>query len=455
MNDLSQLFRANIRDEKLFQPEDLLLLAVSGGVDSIVLCELCRQSGFDFIMVHCNFQLRGEESNRDEQFVQSLAQRYKVRLFTKRFDTSAYVSQNNVSVQVAARELRYRWFEELATRLHAETGRQVYIVTAHHRDDNVETVLMNFFKGTGIAGMRGMLPKTGKVVRPLLFAPKQALVEFARKQELSFVEDSSNASDKYSRNYLRHRIIPAIEEAYPAARENMMANNIDRFREIELLYIQAVAVHKKKLLEERNGEVFIPVLKLSKVIPLKTVVFEIIKAYTFTAKQTKDVVALLDAETGKFILSPTHRILRHRNRLIISPLQSAGSQMILIGEGETEVIFEGGKLSIAKQEVSGEKAELPVSAAVACLDLKLIEFPMILRKWKPGDYFYPLGMQKKKKLARFFIDQKMSLLEKESVWVIEMNKKIVWVVNKRIDDRFKVTSRTKAMLRIGLEAAEV
>ncbi|HRQ50706.1 MAG TPA: tRNA lysidine(34) synthetase TilS, partial [Agriterribacter sp.] len=349
MNDLTLLFRKNIQNEKLFQPNSLLLLAVSGGVDSAVLCELCYLAGYPFVIAHCNFRLRGEESNRDEQFVRSLAQRYKARLFTRHFDTNAYVLQNNVSVQVAARELRYQWFEELAVHLHAETAHPVYIVTAHHADDNVETVLMNFFKGTGVAGLRGMLPKTGKLIRPLLFAGKQDIIAFAKASALDFVEDSSNASDKYTRNYIRHRVIPAIQEIYPAVRENINAN-IDRFRDIELLYAQAVAAHKKKLLEEKDGEVSIPVLPLSRVVPLKTMVFEIIKPYGFTAKQTRDVIALLDAATGKFILSPTHRILRHRNRLIISPLQPAGSQMILIEEGTTEVAFEGGKFHITTRE---------------------------------------------------------------------------------------------------------
>lgn len=454
MDDLLQLFKRNAEKEKLFHSKDILLLAVSGGVDSVVLCELCQQSGFNFMIAHCNFRLRGEESNRDERFVQSLAQRYGVRLFTRHFDTNTYVLKNKVSVQVAARELRYKWFDELATHLHAETGNPVYITTAHHGDDNIETVLMSFFKGTGIAGMRGMLQKTGKIIRPLLFAGKEEIIAFAKAQALDFVEDSSNASDKYSRNYVRHRIIPAIEEIYPSVRENMMAN-IDRFREIELLYTQAISAHKKKLLEERNGGLSVSVLQLSRAVPLKTVVFEIIKPYGFTAKQTKDAVALLEAGTGKFILSPTHRMLRHRNRLIISPLQADGAQMILIEEGETEVAFGGGKLRIITREINGDKTELPVSAAMACLDLKRIEFPLILRKWKAGDYFYPLGMQKKKKLARFFIDQKMSLPEKESVWVIEMNKKIVWVVNRRIDDRFKITASTRTMLRISLEAAEI
>ncbi|MCO5240658.1 MAG: tRNA lysidine(34) synthetase TilS [Chitinophagaceae bacterium] len=454
MQDLLLLFQEYIRKERLFPSNNQLLLAVSGGADSVVLCELFHLSGYQFAIAHCNFQLRGEESIRDEQFVYSLAERYRSRLFSKRFETESYVSQKKVSVQVAARELRYRWFDELATHLHAETGCPVYVATAHHGDDNIETVLMNFFKGTGVGGMRGILPKIGMIIRPLLFTGKQDILAFAKEQALEFVEDSSNASDKYSRNYVRHRIIPAIEEIYPAARQSIM-DNIDRFRDIELLYNQAISAHKKKLLEEKKGELSVSILKLSRVEPLKTVVFEIIKQYGFTAKQTKDAVALLEAETGKFVLSPTHRILRHRNRLIISPLKRLTNQMILIQEEDTEVIFEGGRLNIATKEVKDREMDFPLSSTIACLDLKQIEFPLILRKWKAGDYFYPLGMHKKKKLARFFIDQKMSLIEKESVWVIEMKKKIVWVVNKRIDDRFKVTASTKNMLRISLETVEI
>jgi tRNA(Ile)-lysidine synthase len=454
MNDLLQLFKKNVEEEELFHPGDLLLLAVSGGVDSVVLCELCHLSGFRFVIAHCNFQLRGEESERDEHFVEGLAEHYGREIFLKRFNTEACALQNKTSIQVAARVLRYQWFDELAITLKAEKNIPVHILTAHHADDNIETVLMNFFKGTGVAGMSGMQSRVGEIVRPLLFAGKQDLTTFAKQRQLTFVEDSSNDSDKYSRNYLRHRVLPVIQEIYPSVRENIIAN-IDRFREIELLYVQSITVHKKKLLEERGSEVFIPVLKLSKVIPLKTVFFEIIKAYGFTAKQTKDVVALLYAETGKFILSSTHRILRHRNWLVISPLQPIGAQMVLIREGEAEVVFKGGKLCITIRDVSSENPELPASAAIACLDLKLIEFPLILRKWKAGDYFYPLGMQKKKKLSRFFIDRKMSLSEKENTWVIEMNKKIIWVVNKRIDDRFKVLPGTRTMLKIALKAAEV
>lgn len=454
MNDLLQLFKKNIEKEKLFQSRDILLLAVSGGIDSVVLCALCRQSGFNFIIAHCNFQLRGEESDRDEHFVKGLAEHYRSEIFLKRFSTEAYALQNKISIQVAARELRYQWFYELAAELEILKKTPVHILTAHHADDNIETVLMNFFKGTGIAGMRGILPATGNIVRPLLFARKKTLINFAKENGLSFVEDSSNIADKYSRNYIRHHIIPLIEKRYPGAGANIAAQ-IERFREIDELYQQAIAVHKKKLLEQRGNEVYIAVRKLLKTVPLKTVVFEIIRAYGFTAKQADEVIALLESETGKFILSATHRALRNRDWLIISPLPQNESSVIVIEESEQEVEFEGGKLVLTRHVLKEGWEKMSDAASDACLDSKDIRFPLLLRKWKPGDYFYPLGMKKKKKLSRFFIDQKMSLSEKENTWVVEMNKKIVWVVNRRIDDRFKILPGTRAMLKITLKAAEV
>lgn len=454
MMDLLQLFERNFKEKNLFQKDDVLLLAVSGGVDSVVLCELCCLSGLHFIIAHCNFQLREEESDRDERFVQLLSDHYGVRLFVNRFNTADYAVQNNVSVQLAAREQRYEWFEVVRKQLISENNSVVWVVTAHHADDNIETVLMNFFKGTGVLGLRGMLPKTNTIIRPLLFARKQEIIDFAVKKGLNFVEDSSNKSEKYSRNFIRHRIIPSIQDIYPSADDNILAN-IERFREIEWLYQEAIEGCKKKLVEKRNDEVYIPVLKLLKIRPLKTVLFEILRVYNFSSKQIPDVTKLLNAETGKYVQSSTHRILRNRKWLVISPLHTNGAELILIERAEREVFFEGGKLRFSVEQVNGENLQLPSESNVAWADAKDIKFPMILRKWKEGDYFYPLGMEKKKKLARFFIDQKMSLSEKEKIWVLEMNKKIIWVVNQRIDNRFKVSPNTQSILKISLEMENV
>lgn len=264
-------FKAFISRENLFQRKDKLLLAVSGGVDSVALCELCKQAGYDFVIAHCNFQLRGNESERDENFVKALGEKYNAPVFTKRFDTEEYSRQHKCSIQVAARELRYSWFAELTSNLQLPTSNPqpfnssphgpTPILTAHHTDDNIETMLMNFFKGTGIAGLRGILPRQGNIVRPLLFATKEELKTFAEQNKLIWVEDSSNEQDKYSRNYVRHKLIPIINELYPQAASNL-AGNLQRFREVEYLYRQSMEKIAKKLVQKKGEELHIPTLKL-------------------------------------------------------------------------------------------------------------------------------------------------------------------------------------------------
>jgi len=457
MPNLLQQFQGFISKKNLFSPEDKLLLAVSGGMDSAVLCELCYHSGFDFALAHCNFQLRGKESERDENFVKGLAEKYQKEIFVKKFDTEKYATENKVSIQVAARELRYRWFSEIVGGWPMTDGRSqlratiqnrssaIYIVTAHHLDDNIETLLMNFFKGTGIAGLHGILPKQGKIVRPLLFAKKDEMKEFALINNLQWVEDSSNDSDKYSRNYFRHQVIPSIEKIYPSAIDNLSAN-IDRFCDIELLYQQSILSHKKKLLERKVNEMHIPVLKLKKSTPLHTIVYEIIKGYGFSSPQVDEVVHLIYSESGKYVQSPSHRIIKNRNWLIISPNNTELAQNIVIDEINGRWAMDDGSMHFEIFPTTNYK--LPTTNSIAQLDAGKIKPPLLLRKWKQGDYFYPLGMKKKKKLARFFIDNKLSQTDKEKVWVMEMNKKIIWVVGMRIDERFKITEQTKEVLKI-------
>lgn len=438
--NLLQNFTAFVKQQNLFQPKDKLLLAVSGGVDSAVLCELCKQAGYDFMIAHCNFQLRGEESERDEAFVKQLGTKYEVEVLTRKFDTEKYAAENKISIQVAARELRYDWFQELAVARSMQC-----ILTAHHANDNIETLLINFFKGTGINGLHGILPKQANIIRPLLFAKKEEIAGFAVACNLKFVEDSSNASDKYTRNYFRNQLIPDLQKILPQV-ENNLLHNIERFREIELLYRQSVQLHTKKLLEIKGNEIHIPVLKLLKTTALKTVVYEIIRDYGFTAHQTEEAVALLQSESGKYILSATHRIIKNRNWLIIAPNKTIEAENIFIEENDTQVVFRQGVIDIELLLTTNYKPQ--TTNLVAQLDADEIKFPLLLRKWKPGDYFYPLGMQKKKKLARFFIDQKLSIIQKEKTWVIEMDKKILWVIGLRIDDRFKITGKTKNVLQI-------
>jgi len=448
--DLLSRFKENIRANNLFSLKDKLLLAVSGGVDSIVLCELCKQAGYDFEIVHCNFQLRGEESVRDEKFVKRLAENYKVEIKFKKFDTEKVAEENKISIQEAARVLRYEWFEEIVNGQLSMVNKEfaihhspftIHVLTAHHADDNAETVLMNFCRGTGLHGLTGIPVSYGNIKRPLLIFTKDELVQFAKENKLDFVEDSSNLSSKYTRNLFRNEIIPAISKAYPQVNENLN-DNIDRFKEIEKLYKLAVNDIKNKLVKEKGSEWHIPVKQLMG-YNNRALIYDIIADFGFNEKQIDEMIKLAESDSGKYIDSPTfnYRIIKHRHWFIISPINSVESTTIIIKENDRTVIFGEGKIEIEISETSNPKPQ--TSNNIACLDAKEINFPLILRKWKAGDYFYPLGMKKKKKLSRFFIDQKLSKTEKEKAWVIEMNKKIIWVVGKRIDERFKVTEKTK------------
>jgi len=478
--NLQKKFFQHLKRFASLQKQQKQLLAVSGGVDSVVLCDLMFTSGYDFVIAHCNFELRGEESERDEQFVRSLGEKYNKEVLVKKFETEKYASENKVSIQVAARELRYSWFREIVNEQRTMNNEQLSannqltthnlplttynlsltthnsqltthkihcILTAHHANDNIETLLMNFFKGTGISGLHGILPVQGKIIRPLLFAKKEELLAYAKEKELPFVEDSSNLSDKYTRNFFRHNIIPMLKEVYPNAEDNLL-NNIQRFTEAEELYKQSIDVHKKKLLEIKGNEVHIPVLKLQKTSPLSTIVYEIIKDFGFASNQVQEAVDLLESETGKYISSSSYRIIKNRNWLIISPKQTTEAANILIEETDTKVAFSNGELSFELLEISA--FQIPASNNIAALDNAEITFPLLLRKWKQGDYFYPLGMKKKKKLSKFFIDQKLSKTDKENIWILEMNKKIIWIVGQRIDDRFKVEPATKHVLKVSL-----
>ena len=445
--ELLQKFLAYIKKENLFDKKDHLLIAVSGGADSSVLCALCAATNFSFSLAHCNFQLRGEESDRDELFVKKLSEKYNVKLFLKTFDTVSHAKLNKTSIEETARNLRYDWFKQLLHDSKATDNPFSFLLTAHHADDNVETVMMNFFRGTGIKGLKGILAKQQQIVRPLLFAKRKDIEEYAFTNQVEYITDSSNASNDYTRNLFRNEILPLIEKVYPEALNNVL-RNIKRFAAVEYLYDESIVQIKQNLIEKKGDEIHIPVLKLLKSKPLQTVIYEIIKDAGFTALQVNEVEKLLHSDSGKYIKSASHIILINRKWLIISPVTSSQeTKNIIVEENVGNILFEVGNLQIIPSTVPENFAG---DAMTVYIDGVNFKYPLLLRKWKIGDYFYPLGMTKKKKLSRFFIDLKLSLLQKEKCWVLESDKKIVWVIGYRIDERFKITSSSKQIVKLNL-----
>jgi tRNA(Ile)-lysidine synthase len=468
--NLHSRFQQYIQQHHLFQPKDQLLLAVSGGVDSIVLVDLCAKAGYNFSIAHCNFQLRGEESEGDEAFVRSLGEKYKVQVWVKKFDTEDYATEQKLSIQEAARVLRYEWFEEIVNGQRSMVNSEnsaaalathhspltthvftIHLLTAHHADDNNETLLMNFFRGTGLHGLTGIPVSYGHIKRPLLLFTKEDLLHYAAENNLQYREDSSNQSSKYTRNFFRNEIIPAVEKVYPQVKQNLQ-DNLERFKSIDALYQLATQQLIQKLCKQKGAEVHIPVKQLLQ-YNNRALIYEIIQPYGFTEKQITEVEKLAVAETGKFITSPVlhFRIIKNRAWLVIAPAEDAAVGHVIV-EGPGTTGFAAGLLEV--KQIPNSKVQIPDSTKEALLDVKQITFPLLLRKWKAGDYFYPLGMKKKKKVARFLIDHKLSKTQKENVWVLESNKKIIWVVGYRIDDRFKITAATTSVLQMTYTSAE-
>ena len=428
-----------IKKEDLFSPSDRILLTVSGGIDSVVMCDLFHKAGFNFAIAHCNFRLRGKESEQDEAFVKGLAKKYKIPFFCKRFNTSAFAEEKNMSIQMAARELRYKWFEEIRGKEELQ-----YIATAHHQDDSIETFFINFIRGTGISGLHGILPKQGKVIRPLLFSDRNSIESYAKKHKLNHREDSSNASDKYMRNKLRLQIIPALKELNPALAATV-TENIQRLKDVELIYSKEVEDKRSNIVKGNNKNITIPIKQLKKLQPLATYLYEFLKPYHFNASTVDSIVEGLDGLPGKQFFSDTHRLIKDRDLLIIESQkpkkQILKSEKFEIKKNQKKLILD--RLILHFQTLHKKHNTRIPKPSSECMDLDKLEFPLEVRKWQQGDFFYPLGMKGKKKLSDFFIDKKLSIDQKENTWLLTSKGAIVWVIGLRMDDRFKITDKTQ------------
>lgn len=428
-----------INERQLLSPAGKIILAVSGGIDSVVMAHLFFKSNLQFAIAHCNFKLRGEESEQDELFVKNLAQQFNVTFFSTSFETRNYSAKKGISIQMSGRELRYEWLEKVRQ----ENGYDK-IAVAHHRNDAIETLLLNLVRGTGISGLHGIKVLSGNIIRPLLFLYKSEIEGYAMKNNISYRTDSSNIENDYYRNKIRNQVIPLLKEINPAVEETLY-ENIRRFSEAEKIYLYSMEEKKRQLIKESNSKgAQIEIAELKKLEPLRLYLYELLKGYNFNPEVCKDIEEALDGISGKRFYSKTHQLLKDRNTLIIEPFaKAAENEKIKIAKGTEAINY---PLPLIFNIIPASEALINKDKNTAFLDADELEWPLVLRKWKEGDSFVPLGMNSKKKLSDFFIDKKLSLHQKEQTWLLFSGNDIAWVIGLRISDKFKVTSNSGNVL---------
>lgn len=440
MNELLTRFKEYLVEKSLFRPSHKILLAVSGGIDSVVMCKLFKDANISFAIVHCNFSLRGAESDNDQKFVESLALTYGVKIFVKRFDTEAYAVKNKLSIQMAARDLRYAWFEQIRTKYNYKA-----VALAHHRDDVVETMLINLVRGTGVNGLHGILPTTkgGKIIRPLLFSSKDELFHYAKQQNLIWHDDSSNSEDTYVRNKLRHQVIPVLKKINPSLVDSL-TQTADIFNEAGILIKQELEKRKKNVLSKKGNTFEVDLNKLKRQNTFNTLLLYLFTPFGFDASQLKEINKLILAQPGKRIQSTSHTIFRDRNKLIILPKTKAKFSPLKIKKGDRKVLL--GHQELIFENNNAQNFKIIRDKNVACLDLKKLKFPLILRVWKAGDRFYPLGMNKSKKISDFLTDEKIPTHQKKQMLVLQSGREIAWVVGVRVSNTFKIDADSRQIL---------
>ncbi|WP_242132425.1 tRNA lysidine(34) synthetase TilS [Aestuariivivens marinum] len=434
-----ELFKNHIDSHLPFLREGKLLVAISGGLDSVVLTHLCHKLKLNIALAHCNFNLRGDESDSDETFVLDLAEDLYLEVFVESFDTKAYAKTHKCSIQMAARELRYHWFSELAEQLNFD-----YILTAHHADDNLETFLINFTRGTGIEGLMGIPKVNGKFVRPLLMFSSTDIENYAITNTLEWKNDSSNQSAKYLRNKLRHQVVPVLKEINPSLLQSF-STTLNNLTDVSIIVSNSIDDFLTKAIERiTENEIWFRIAAFKKQNAPGAYLYQVFKDYGFT--EWNDVLNLLDAQPGKQLFSNTHRLIKDREYLLLTEINVQNQQKsITIPEYDNEIHTPIGMLSF-----NVVKEILKEDLNTIYVDAELLKFPLIIRKKQEGDYFYPLGMTGKKKLSKYFKDEKLSLLDKEDTWLLCSGDSIVWVVGRRADNRFRVNKNTSKIFKITL-----
>ncbi|MEO9801899.1 MAG: tRNA lysidine(34) synthetase TilS [Reichenbachiella sp.] len=443
MATLQRQFERFIKREHLFGPSDKLLLAVSGGVDSIVLVHLMHSLNYKASVVHCNFQLRGEDSDHDAALVEAIAKKHNLPFYHKKFNTSDYAESQHLSTQLAARELRYQWFDELVSAHSFD-----YLITAHHGNDQIETMLYNLIKGTGAAGLRGIPLRTDQIRRPLLFAKREEIEAYAKEHKLKWREDASNKEDKYRRNRIRLRVVPELKHINPGL-EKTMSNNSKRFDALEKLLLNQVTLISKEYLNQNNNGYSLSMSWYKASEGSLAVLVELLRPFGFNADQCFSIDEIIDNtesnSVGKQFYSAQYVLAIDRGTIQIVSVHSDEKFELMINKSDE---FVSTPLADFSLELANSKGDWPKDKKVAYLDAQFVEFPIKVRNWKQGDSFYPLGMNGKKKLSDFMIDEKIPVNLKSRVVLFESKKDIIWVAGHRIDDRYKITPKTKRVLII-------
>lgn len=425
-----------IEENNLINKETSVIIGVSGGADSVALVNALHNLGYECILAHCNFHLRGSESIRDEHFVESLASKYNLKLEKIDFATEQYAAVNSLSIEMAARELRYQWFEQLRNKHAAQA-----IVVAHHKDDNAETVLLNLIRGTGIRGLSGIKPVNGTVVRPFLCVSRSEILDYLDHSHLDYVTDSTNLEDEYTRNFIRLNVIPLLSKINPSVLDSINKTSL-YLDQAEKVYTNAIQEQKQQLFIDNK----VNIASLLELPSPKAFLFELLSDYGFNENQVADIYHSLNAISGKFFLSKTHRVIKDRETLIVTPLPDEENEQYYINDVPSQTTHPIRLSFEVISDLSGFNFERDKS--VAYFDLDKIALPLQLRRWNRGDRFYPFGMKGAKKISDYFNDRKFSLEQKEATWLLCSAGDIVWIIGERSDNRVRVTDSTKKILKV-------
>lgn len=425
-----------IIQHQLLSGEKPVVVGISGGADSVALLHILVSLGYKCIAAHCNFNLRGDESFRDEQFTIDFTKRLQVPLCKISFETNKYAQENRLSVEMAARELRYRWFEELLNTYDADA-----VAVAHHRDDSVETLLINLTRGSGITGLTGIKPKNGNVVRPLLCVSREDIYAYIENNGLEYVTDSSNSSDIYTRNFIRLKVIPLLEEINPSVKASL-ARTANHLYDASLIYNHSIEEARRVIIQ--NNRLSISAL-LSFPAPA-TILYEMLKPYGFSRTVCESIFTVLDKDSGKIFYSSTHRLLKDRSDLLIDVLSGEDNRAYLINLEDDNVdlpVELKPEIVVIKEDYQIEK-----DRKFAYFDFDKLSFPLVLRHWQEGDWFVPFGMKGKKKVSDYFSDKKFSLFDKEKTWLLCSGQDVIWIVGERTDNRYRIEKTTKRVLKL-------